>query len=43
MSVDEIEFGFMYEIGTIDAVFIFRRMQAEYNAKEKSCICILRT
>ena len=30
--VDEIHFGFVPEIGTIDAVFILRRMQEEYYA-----------
>ena len=33
VSVDEIEFGFMPERGTIDDVFILRRMQEEYHAK----------
>ena len=27
VSVDEMQFGFMPERGTIDAVFILRRMQ----------------
>ena len=30
-----MQFGFMPERGTIDAVFILKRMQEEYNAKEK--------
>ena len=29
VTVDEIQFGFMPERGTIDAVFILRRMQEE--------------
>ena len=33
--VDEMQFGFMPERGTIDAVFILRIMQEEYNAKGK--------
>ena len=33
MSVDEIQFGFMSGRGTIDAVFILRRMQEKYHAK----------
>ena len=33
VSVDEMQFGFMPERGTIDAVFILRRMQEEYHAK----------
>ena len=32
---DEMQFGFMPEVGTIDAVFVFRRMQEEYHAKGK--------
>ena len=35
MTVDEMQFGFMPERGTIDAVFILRRMQEEYHAKGK--------
>ena len=33
--VDEMQFGFMPERGTIDAVFILRRLQEEYHAKGK--------
>ena len=33
VSVDEMQFGFMPDRGTIDAVFILRRMQEEYHAK----------
>ena len=33
VSVDEMQFGFMYERGTIDAVFILRRVQEEYHCK----------
>ena len=35
VSVDEIQFGLMPERGTIDAVFILRRMQEEHHAKRK--------
>ena len=35
VSVDEMQFGFMPERGTIDAVFILRRLQEEYYAKGK--------
>ena len=35
MPVDEMQFGFMPERGTIDAVFILRRLQEEYHAKGK--------
>ena len=40
VSVDEMQFGFMLERGTVDAVFIMRRMQEEYRDKGKSCICV---
>ena len=33
VSVDEIRFAFMPESGTIDAVFILRKMQEECHAK----------
>ena len=42
VSVEEMQFGFMPERGTIDAVFIFRRMQEEYHAKGKK-LCVLWT
>ena len=35
VSVDEMQFSFMPTKGTIDAIFISRRMPEEYNAKEK--------
>ena len=43
VSVDEMQFGFMLERGTIDAVFILRWMQEEYHAKGKSYVCVLWT
>ena len=33
VSVDEMQFGFLLERGTIDAVSTFRRMQEEYHVK----------
>ena len=33
VSVGELQIGFLPERGTIDAVFILRRMQEEYHAK----------
>ena len=33
MTVDEMQFGFIAERGTIDAVFILRRLQEEYHAE----------
>ena len=41
VSVYEMQFGLMPEKGTIDAVFVMRRMKAEYHAKGKSCMCVL--
>ena len=35
VSVDEMQFGFMPDRGTINAVFILRRMQEEHHAKGK--------
>ena len=42
VSVDEMQFGFMPERGTIDAVFILRRLQEEYHVKgKKLCMCFV--
>ena len=35
VKVDEMQFGFIPGKGTIDAVFILRRLQQEYLDKEK--------
>ena len=43
VSANEIQFGFMYDRGTIDAIFILRMMQEEYHANEKTCMCVLWT
>ena len=43
VTVDEMQFDFMLERGTIDAEFILRRMQEEYHAKGKSYTCVLLT
>ena len=40
VSVDEMQLGFMNERGTIDAVFILRRMQEEYYAKGKKVVYV---
>ena len=41
VSVDEMQFGFVHERGTIDAVFILRRIQEENQAigKKFSVFC----
>ena len=42
VTVDEMQFGFMPERGTIDAVFILRRLLEEYRAKRiKLYMCFL--
>ena len=42
VRVDEMQFGFMPEKGTIDAVFILRRLQEEYRDKDKKLyICFV--
>ena len=39
VTVNEIQFGFMPEIGSNDAMFILRRLHVEYCAKgERLCI-----
>ena len=40
VSVDKMHFGFMLERGIIDAVFMLRRMQENYHAKGKNCMCL---
>ena len=42
VKVDKMQFSFMPGKGTIDAVFILRRLQEEYLDKEKM-ICALLT
>ena len=41
MKVDEMQFGFMPDKATIDAVFILRRLQEEYLDKEKLYMCFV--
>ena len=41
VKVDEMQFGFMPGKGTIDAVFILRRLQEEYLDKEKLYMCFV--
>ena len=36
VTVDEMQLGFMLERGTIDAVFMLRRLQEVYHAKVKT-------
>ena len=35
-----MKFGFMPERGTLDAILILRKIQEEYHAKGKSCMCV---
>ena len=42
VTVNEIQFGFIPERVTIDAVFISRRLQEEYHAKGRElCMCFV--
>ena len=41
VSIDGMQFGFMPERGTIDAVFILRRLHEEYHAKGKKIVYVL--
>ena len=43
VNLNKIQFGFMPGKGTIDAIFIVRRMQEEYQRRTRSCICVLLT
>ena len=35
VAIDDMQFGFIPDKGTIDAVFILRHIQGEYLAKQK--------
>ena len=37
VTADEMQFCFIPERGTIDAVFVLRRLQEEYHSKGKKC------
>ena len=41
VKVDEMQFGFMSGKGTIDAVFILRKLQEIYLDKEKLYMCFV--
>ena len=45
VNLNEMQFGFMPGKGTVDAIFIVRRMQEEYQKKDKKLytICVLLT
>ena len=43
VNLNKIQFGFMPGKGTVDAIFIVRRMQEEYQKRTRSCICALLT
>ena len=43
VKLNEMQFGFMPGKGTVDAIFIVRRMQEEYQKRTRSCICVLLT
>ena len=35
-----MQFGFMHDKGTVDAIFILRRLQEEYHAKGKKVVYV---
>ena len=41
VTVNEMQFGFLPERVTIDAVFISRRLQEEYYAKKELYMCFV--
>ena len=42
VNLNEMQFGFMPGKGTVDAIFIVRRMQEEYQKKDKKLyMCLL--
>ena len=41
VSVDNLQFGFMPGIGSIDAVFVLGWMRDEYHAKRKNVMCFV--
>ena len=43
VTLNKMQFGSMPGKGTVDAIFIVRRMQEEYQKRTRSCICVLLT
>ena len=43
VKLNEMQFGSMPGKGTVDAIFIVRRMQEKYQKRTRSCICALST
>ena len=41
VNLNEMQFEFMPGKGTVDAIFIVRRMQEEYQKKDKLCMCFV--
>ena len=41
VNLNEMQFGFMPGKGTVDAIFIVRRMQEKYQKKDKLCMCFV--
>ena len=40
LNINKMQFGFMYGRGTIDALFILRRMQKKDQGKGKKLLCV---
>ena len=43
VNLNEMQFGFMPGKGTVNAIFIVRRMQKDIKRRTRSCICVLLT
>ena len=41
VTVNEIQFDFMHDKETIDAIFIFKRLKKSMELKQLSCTCLL--
>ena len=39
ISLNKMHFGFIPEKGTVDVIFVVRRMQEEYQKDNKLCMC----
>ena len=41
ISLNKMQFGFMQEKGTMDAIFIVGRVRKKYQKNKNFCICVL--
>ena len=40
INLNKMQFGFMPGKGTVNAIFIVRRIQEEYQRRMRSCLCV---